>query len=179
MMTTAKKLLVILAFSLGVSSSAYAVKVGETLPAEVFAKVAGKPLAEVLGNKPVTIINFWATWCAACKVELVEMAELFRKEQGLNYLFISLDSEAKTATSWLKDNLQDDGFVAGNLLVDADHATAEALELQAMPVTLLVDQKGIVREIHNGFKPGQGQTEAVLSNALKLKDKISSDPVTH
>jgi peroxiredoxin len=41
----------------------------------------------------VVLVNFWATWCAGCKVEMPELVEQFRRHhaEGLEIVGISMD----------------------------------------------------------------------------------------
>ena len=50
-------------------------------------------LQDILKKGPV-LINFWATWCAPCKKEMVHLDEFEKKyrDKGLSVLAISIDS---------------------------------------------------------------------------------------
>jgi cytochrome c biogenesis protein CcmG/thiol:disulfide interchange protein DsbE len=52
--------------------------------------ITGAPFAS---NGGVTIVNYWATWCAPCRIEMPVLDAYFRKHQaqGVRMLAISVD----------------------------------------------------------------------------------------
>ena len=155
------------------STTAWAIKEGETFPPNISiaaADASGTPLnAANLAGK-VTIINFWATWCKACKVELKEMEAQITpllKDKDFRFAFVSLDKELSAAKAWVKDNLKSQEFIAC-LQTDPEFKAAEVLGVDAFPMTLLVDQKGRVVKVQRGFEEGKGLTEGLVSAAKAL-----------
>jgi thiol-disulfide isomerase/thioredoxin len=77
---------------------------GEPLFAATLAGVDDKPLAlETFRGKPL-IVNFWARWCAPCRVEIPELAraqEKYRK-RGLLVLGIGLEDKAESVRDFMK-----------------------------------------------------------------------------
>jgi cytochrome c biogenesis protein CcmG/thiol:disulfide interchange protein DsbE len=65
-------------------------------PFESAKTIAGAPFSS---NGEVTIVNFWATWCAPCRIEMPVLDSYYRKHhaQGLAMLAISIDQGASTA----------------------------------------------------------------------------------
>jgi thiol-disulfide isomerase/thioredoxin len=57
--------------------------------------IAGAPFAS---NGDVTIVHFWATWCAPCRLEMPVLDAYYRKHhaQGLAMLAISIDQGVST-----------------------------------------------------------------------------------
>lgn len=96
-----------------------------------------------LTGKPI-LLNVWATWCVACRVEhpfLLKLAEQGVPIYGLNY---KDDSEA--ARKWLVD--LEDPYVAN--IVDADGRLGIDLGVFGAPETYVVDAQGIIRHKHVG-----------------------------
>ena len=59
-------------------------------PFEAARTIGGAPFS---GAGEVTIVNYWATWCAPCRIEMPVLDSYYRKHhrQGLAMLAISID----------------------------------------------------------------------------------------
>lgn len=64
--------------------------VGAAAPFESAKTIKSMPFNS---NREVTIVNFWATWCAPCRIEMPVLDAYYRKHQaqGLAMLAISMD----------------------------------------------------------------------------------------
>jgi peroxiredoxin len=144
------------------STPLMAVSVGEKFPSVQIQGNSG--LLDVQGK--VTVVNFWATWCAACKIEIVEMNEKFSGFSGnkkFNPAFVSVDKEPKNAEKWVRANVKNPSDVLAHLYVDPQFKAAETLDLSAFPMTFVIDQKGIVRHIQSGYVAGQPSTDEIVA----------------
>jgi thiol-disulfide isomerase/thioredoxin len=98
-----------------------------------------------------TLINFWATWCVPCATEMPEL-ELLRKQlagKGIDLLGVSVDTdpEAKVAQFVEGKKIQYPIYLGG---VAAIEQVFEGDQL-AVPLTVLVNDKGRVEEIISGY----------------------------
>lgn len=119
----------------------------------------------------VTLVNFWATWCEACKVELAEMEKLLAPQlahKDLNVAFVSLDKERDKAVAWFKQNLANPGAMLPRLYSDAQFKLAERLEVDSFPLTLVIGRDGKVVYVQRGFKEGEGSTEKIVKIIAEL-----------
>ena len=94
---------------LGFASPADAVAVGENLTNLSIKHVEHGSLdGEGLKGK-ITLINFWATWCEACKVEIGEMEQQLKslaEDSKVQVAFVNLDKDPNVAKNWFSSNLK-------------------------------------------------------------------------
>lgn len=156
----------------GVSSLGWSIADGETLPDVEFAHIEKGSLSNKDLSGKVTVVNFWATWCDACKVELVEMASEFQdlmKHEKVNVAYVSLDKEPEKARAWFNGNFTTNkDQMLQHLYSDKTFANAEKIDVDAFPMTLVIDQSGVVRHIQRGFKEGSHTTKKIADLAKNL-----------
>jgi len=106
-------------------------------------------LSEYRGD--VVMINFWATWCGPCRQEMPLLDELFNRYQrvGFNLLGVNIDDDSRRAMQMVKDL-----GVSFPVLFDEAKEVSKLYQVEAMPVTVIVDREGTVRYVHQGYKPG-------------------------
>lgn len=106
-------------------------------------------LSEYRGN--VVMINFWATWCGPCRQEMPLLDELYTRYErvGFSLLGVNIDDDSRRAMQMIEDL-----GVSFPVLFDARKEVSKLYEVEAMPVTVLVDREGNVRHVHHGYKPG-------------------------
>lgn len=152
-----------LALAIGIvfSTPAFAVKVGDVLPRLAVEDNNGKVTQPWAGKQ--TLINFWATWCDACKIELKEMeSEVVKLNPNRQVVFVSLDKEPKKAKEYFSKEFKPTSPMLSSLFYDSKFEMADALGVSSFPMTLIVDENGKVLKIQDGFKPGSGSTEALF-----------------
>ncbi len=106
-------------------------------------------LSEFRGD--VVMINFWATWCGPCRQEMPLLDELFTRYQrvGFNLLGVNIDDDSRRAMKMIEDL-----GVSFPVLFDENKEVSKLYQVEAMPVTVIVDREGTVRYVHQGYKPG-------------------------
>ena len=106
-------------------------------------------LSEFRGD--VVMINFWATWCGPCRQEMPLLDELYNRYQrvGFNLLGVNIDDDSRRAMQ-----MAEELGIDFPVLFDATKEVSRLYEVEAMPVTVLVDREGTVRYVHHGYKPG-------------------------
>jgi len=119
-------------------------------------------LADFRGQ-PV-IINFWATWCAPCRIEMPELQASFEKykEDGLVILALDQDESAEVVRSFFHDEF---GLTFTPLL-DVDQAVAVQYGVFNFPSSFFINSDGIITAIHRG--PAlQSQIDVYLAETIQ------------
>ncbi|MFL6578631.1 MAG: TlpA family protein disulfide reductase [Povalibacter sp.] len=106
-------------------------------------------LSEHLGE--VVVINFWATWCGPCRQEMPLIDDLYGKYKlaGMTVLSVNIDETSERAAE-MAHTLK----VSYPVLFDGRQEVSRAYEVNSMPLTVMIDREGVVRQVFEGFKPG-------------------------
>ena len=91
------------------------------------------------------VINFWGSWCVACREEH-PVLERLSLEPGVELVGINHLDQREDALRWLE--YFGDPYVTS--LYDAEGRIGAALDIEALPVTLVVDADGVIRYRHLG-----------------------------
>jgi peroxiredoxin len=110
------------------------------------------------------LLNFWATWCGPCKVEIPMLKGLQKKyrEDGLTVLGVSMDGDGWSVVRPYMETAQ---FNYPILLGNEDVAKQYG-GLEAVPATLLIDKSGRVAALHEGLC-SRSEYEADINAVLK------------
>lgn len=128
----------------------------DTLPAEAQRKFApdftltdatGQTITLSAYKGKVVLLDFWATWCGGCKVEIPWYVEFDKKyrDRGLAVIGVSMDDQGmKVVKPFLAQKNIEYTVVIGN------EAFAKKYNLESMPLTLLIDRNGRIAVSHAG-----------------------------
>lgn len=102
-----------------------------------------RTLADYRGD--VVLLNFWATWCEPCKVEMPSMEALHRDyaPHGLAVVAVSVDG-ARVTPSDLRAYADDLGLTF-DILRDTSRAMTSAYQVIGYPTTFVIARDGTVR----------------------------------
>ena len=127
---------------------------GQAAPDFVLKSSTGENLRLSEYRGDVVMINFWATWCGPCRQEMPLLNDLFNRYQrvGFSLLGVNIDDDSRRAMQMVEDL-----GVDFPVLFDETKAVSKLYQVEAMPVTIIVDREGIVRYVHHGYKPGYEQ----------------------
>lgn len=106
-------------------------------------------LSEFRGQ--VVLINFWASWCGPCRQEMPHLDAIHKKYQPLGFTVFGVNVEQDRE---MADKILRDIPVSFPILFDDDNTVSKLYDVDAMPVTVLVDRSGEIRYMHKGYKPG-------------------------
>ena len=126
------------------------------LPNISIADLQGKPvnIQEYAKKSKITILSFWATWCAPCKRELDAISELYPTwQEQYNTRLVAITIDNARALTQVKPLIEEKGWEF-DVLSDAKQELQQALNFQAIPQTFVVDEGGNILYQHEGYTPG-------------------------
>jgi peroxiredoxin len=96
----------------------------------------------------VVLLNFWATWCGPCKIEMPWFVEFQRqyKDKGFTVLAVSLDDDIDPVAPFAEKYGLNFPVVWGN-----DETADKFGGIAALPTTLIIDREGNIVGSHTGL----------------------------
>ncbi len=115
--------------------------VGEAFPSFVLPSLSNqqKLLSEHDLNSKVVLVNVWATWCFACRIEHPMLNQL--AAEGVSIIGLNYKDQNNKALQWLEQKGNPYLFN----IVDAQGSLGFDLGVTGAPETYLVDHQGIIR----------------------------------
>lgn len=104
-----------------------------------------------LRGSPV-IVNFWAAWCEPCRAEFPEFDAVYREYRESKQLkVIGVNVQDGSTPAQVQQFIAMTGVIYPIWLTGPeDYSVEKAYKIQAMPTTVFIDRKGIIRQIRIG-----------------------------
>ncbi len=119
----------------------------------------GKKISLANYRGKVVIIDFWATWCPPCRRGIPDLIDIQKKyKDDVSIIGISLDTDSKSEVP---------GFIKKfginyPVVFGTGEVVHEYGDIQAIPTSFLIDQKGNIVDKHIGLTP-----KSVIVNEIK------------
>jgi cytochrome c biogenesis protein CcmG/thiol:disulfide interchange protein DsbE len=115
----------------------------------------------------VVLLDFWATWCTGCKIEIPWYIEFQHKyaRRGLRSISVAMDVEGwRVVKPYLAAHPINYPIVLGNPTL------VKPYSITNMPVTLLIDRTGKIADAHVGMVDKDGW-EQEIQQLLSERDR--------
>lgn len=146
-----KRIAVLLLLSLAAAAAAANLTPAAPAPDFALKSLGGSNLRLREQRGQVVMVNFWATWCGPCRVEMPHLNRLYEKyrSSGFQLLGVNIDDDPSQAQQLVaKLGLR------FPVLLDSDKQVSRLYDLTTMPSTVLIDRDGRVRYVHRGYRNG-------------------------
>lgn len=137
-------------------------RTGEMAPGLTVALDSGESFELASHRGDVVVLNFWATWCPACRTEAPQLARAGHNLEALGVRLVGLSVDRMPLSSVTR--------AARRLGIDfpigmADQALARSFSVDVLPTTIVVGRDGRVAETFVGGI-GSSQLERAVAEAL-------------
>ena len=132
----------------GVDAAIVATSLRKAAPDFALVDSTGTPITLSKYKGRVVLLDFWATWCTGCKVEIpwfIEWEQKY-KSQGLTAIGAAMDEEGWTlVTPYVAEHPINYPIVLGYPSLMTPY------QITALPVTFLIDRNGRIADVHAGI----------------------------
>ena len=144
------------------TNTAVGVRHGQLAPNFEATDLTGKrvKLSDLRGK--VVLVNFYASWCTACRKELPAFQRVWQKhrDQGFEILGVNNGESKDVATDYLRGS-----GAEFNAVIDPDQTIVDKYKVRGMPVSVLVDRDGLVLQ-YNAGELAEADADRLISAAL-------------
>jgi cytochrome c biogenesis protein CcmG/thiol:disulfide interchange protein DsbE len=148
---------------------------GKMAPAFALEDLSGKKVSLASYRGKAVLINFWATWCAPCKIETPWLIELRNKYASQGFEVLGIDTEGDDLKSndtagWAKNKAEVAKFVQQEkmsypVLINGDSISTPYGGLDELPTSFFVNRKGTVVAAQLGLS-SESNIESNIKKAL-------------
>lgn len=127
-------------------ADALCVKIGEEVPNVTLPNIEGDNVSLQSYRGKILLLAFWASWCPRCMDELVYLQGIYKTSPDIVVLAINQESQniSRAHVERIKKSLKD-SRIDFPVLIDKNLDAWNAFCISALPTSIIVDKRGIIR----------------------------------
>jgi peroxiredoxin len=111
----------------------------------------------------VVFLNFWATWCPPCRIEMPSMEKLYNKFKDDNFTILAVDMQEDSETvKRFKESFK----LSFPILLDEEGAVGAYYGVMGLPATYFIDREGFLYAAALGARDWSSEDAAQLIRHL-------------
>jgi peroxiredoxin len=111
----------------------------------------------------VVLVNFWATWCKPCTTEMPAMQASYDKLRDKGFVVLAINELEDDAQ--VREHIKQHGHTFP-VLMDRDNKVANQFGVFGLPVSVFIDEKGVVQEY---IKGGLLTEQVILDTVARIQ----------
>ncbi len=131
------------------SSEAPGVEIGRPAPGFKLPDLMGQEISLDQYRGKTVMLDFWATWCGPCRMTM-PLLEKLQKEYANNLVLLAINLEETKDV--VREYMRQQNLNS-HVLLDEQGSLGKIYGTDAIPMQVLIDKEGIVRDIKTGFSP--------------------------
>ncbi len=118
-------------------------------------------LSQFRGKK--VILNFWASWCTPCKIELPHLQTVWTKYSSGSDVMVLTVAGSESDESIIRAFMAQNNFNF-TVLLDSDDNVFNEYGITSIPKTYFIDKNGVIHNIQQGMFTSPGEIEFMLDS---------------
>lgn len=107
--------------------------------------VGSTSFAGEINKNPLTVIQFWASWCTGCGTVMGQITDVISKNPKLGYVTVSLDETKDVAMKFFSNkDVKARGALSASYLDASGASFAEPNGVESLPYLIVVDKNGAI-----------------------------------
>ena len=117
-------------------------------------------------GKSVVVVNFWGLRCQNCIEEMPFLERLYNKYGSKGLVILGINTDGVDAKMLERFMPQLPVKVSYPIVIDPEFALADAFQMMAAPLTVVIAKDGTVRYRHEGYEP------SIESKYIEIIEKL-------
>jgi thiol-disulfide isomerase/thioredoxin len=149
-------------------------RVEKPSPAWKLTDLGGAEISAASLKGQIVLLDFWATWCPPCRVELPEIQALHEAYGGKGVRVVAVNCEGipdRVAWEKLVRTFVLEKKMTMTVVNDLDYAANQAFGIEAFPTVVIIDRAGTIRFVNQGY------SSAVATILRAQIDSLLAEPI--
>jgi peroxiredoxin len=122
---------------------------GDAAPAFTVSTIEGEEISLESLRGQVVLVNFWATWCPPCRVEMPGFERVYQQRKDDGFVIVGLSAD-RTGSAGVKRFLEERG-ISFPVAIAPPRVARDYGGVRALPTSFLIDREGRVRHTVTGL----------------------------
>ena len=140
-------------------------QIGKYAPDFMFKNPEGEDISLSDFRGKSVVLNFWATWCGPCKIEMPLIQELANDAATTDIGLILMTVNGGESVDAVAKFMIENGF-SFPVLLDTQRGISRVYNVRGIPTTFFIDRDGVIRDIKVGTFTSKTEIDSKLKNIM-------------